>query len=67
MERPASCSRNGCNSLRKFIEIRRDEMILDLSETSEPESRKLIEDRAFVGNGIGQDHVESRKPIGHDK
>src|SRR5204862_912008 len=52
---------------RKFVEVRRDKVIIDSVETFEPKRGDLIEDRALVWNRIGQNHIEGREPIGHDE
>ncbi len=61
MERPT------LQPFREFVEIRCDEVVLDLVEAFEPERRELIEDGAFFRYRVGQDHIERGKPISHDK
>ena len=53
--------------LREFVEISRDEVIVDLIEVFEPKRGELIQHCALVGNRIRQNHVEGRKAIGHDE
>ena len=52
---------------REFVEIRCDEVVLDLVKAFEPKRRELIEDGAFFRYRVGQDHIERGKPISHDK
>ena len=51
----------------KEREIGRNKMISDRGKLLEPESRDLVQDRAFLGNRIGQNHVEGGEPVGCDE
>ena len=51
----------------ELIEVCRDEMIIDLVESLEPEGGKLIKHRAFLRDWVGQNHIEGREPVGHDE
>jgi len=53
--------------LRERVEVRRDEVIINLIEAFEPERRELIQDCALVRNRVGQNHVERRQTIGRDE
>ena len=53
--------------LRKFFEARSNVMIFSKGELLEPKRRDLVQHRAFSWNGIGQDDIESGKPVGRDE
>src|SRR5204862_8079116 len=53
--------------LRELIEIRSDEMVPGEVQFLKPESRDLIQDRALIRNGIGQNDIEGGKTIADDE
>ncbi len=63
---PASCSRNGANFSGKF-ELHRDHVIRREGETLKPKSGELVQDRALVRDGIGQNAIEGGDAVGYDE
>ena len=53
--------------LWKLLDPYSDKVILDLVESLEPKRGNLVQHRALVWNGVGQDHVKSRDAIRGDK
>ena len=51
----------------KEREIGGNKMISDRGKLLEPESGDLVQDRAFVGNRIRQNDVESGEAVGRDE
>jgi hypothetical protein len=52
---------------RKLVEVRFEEVVLDLVEPVEPEVRDLREDRSLVGDARREHDVECGDPIGRDE
>ena len=42
-------------------------MVSDVVEPAKPERRKLVQHRALVRNGIGQNYIERRNAVGDDE
>ncbi|MEY2557965.1 MAG: hypothetical protein QOE34_1390 [Verrucomicrobiota bacterium] len=51
----------------KFLDVGSDHVVPRKGETTKPERGKLIQDRAFARNWIGENNIEGRKPIGRDE
>ena len=52
---------------RKFLDLCRDQVVLNEAKLPKPECGKLIQDRALVGNRVGKNDVESGEAIRCDE